>query len=168
MLALHGIFVLVTQHGRQRSPFTPPRSLDALIIYSHMPPSGHILISPMIHDTRTGLEYPAFYTRLYSLITAEAFAAKHRAQFFKLADLFLSSGLVPAYTAAAFAKKMARFAVSAPPAGALLSIAFIHNLIRRHPACMVLLDNPSGENYSSLHAVTRGQGCRRASFDTSA
>ncbi len=53
MLALNGIFVLVTQHG---------------------------------------LEYPAFYRRLYNLISEEAFAAKHRAQFFKLADLFLSSG----------------------------------------------------------------------------
>lgn len=53
MLALNGIFILVTQHG---------------------------------------LEYPVFYMRLYQLITADAFAAKHRAQFFKLADLFLSSG----------------------------------------------------------------------------
>ena len=96
---------------------------------------------------RAGLEYPAFYTRLYNLITAEAFAAKHRAQFFKLADLFLSSGLVPAYTIAAFAKKLARLAVSASPAGAMLAIAFIHNIIRRHPSCMVLLDSPSGAGW---------------------
>lgn len=58
MLALNGIFILVTQHG---------------------------------------LEYPQFYTRLYQLITKEAFAAKHRAQFFKLADLFLSSGEPPGW-----------------------------------------------------------------------
>jgi hypothetical protein len=41
MLALHGIFVLVTQHG---------------------------------------LEYPAFYKRLYNLFNQDAFAAKHRPQ----------------------------------------------------------------------------------------
>ena len=70
----------------------------------------------------------------------------------QLADLFLSSGLVPAYTAASFAKKMARLAVDAPPAGAMMAIAFIHNLIRRHPTCMVLLDNPAssaGDDASS-------------------
>ncbi len=53
MLALNGIFILVTQHG---------------------------------------LEYPDFYPRLYQMVTADSFAAKHRAQFYKLADLFLSSG----------------------------------------------------------------------------
>jgi U3 small nucleolar RNA-associated protein 19 len=113
MLALNGIFVLVTQHG---------------------------------------LEYPQFYERLYQMTTADAFAAKHRAQFFKLADLFLASGLVPAYTAAAFAKKMARLALSAPPAGAMTAIAFIHNLIRRHPSCMVLLDCVPPANAASSAA----------------
>jgi U3 small nucleolar RNA-associated protein 19 len=110
-----------------------------------------------------GLEYPAFYTRLYNLITAEAFAAKHRAQFFKLADLFLSSGLVPAYTIAAFAKKLARLAVSASPAGAMLAIAFIHNIIRRHPSCMVLLDSPSG-GMAAGPSLIRSHASSSASF----
>ena len=39
--------------------------------------------------------------------------------------------MVPAYTAAAFAKKLARLALKAPPAGAMLAIGFIHNIIRR-------------------------------------
>lgn len=43
--------------------------------------------------TQYGLEYPRFYERLYQLITPQAFAAKYRAQFFRLADLFLASGL---------------------------------------------------------------------------
>jgi U3 small nucleolar RNA-associated protein 19 len=101
MLALNGLFILVTQHG---------------------------------------LEYPLFYQRLYQLVTADSFAATHRAQFYKLADLFLSSGLLPAYSAGAFAKKMARLALSAPPAGAMTAISFIHNILRRHPACMAMLD----------------------------
>ena len=46
--------------------------------------------------------------------------ARQRARFFELADVFLSSGLVPAYTAAAFAKRFARLALTAPPAGAHL------------------------------------------------
>ncbi len=52
---------------------------------------------------------------------------------------------MPAYTIAAFIKKMARLAVNAPPAGAMTAIAFIHNLIRRHPGCMVLLDKPAAQ-----------------------
>lgn len=51
-------------------------------------------------------------------------------QFFALADVFLSSPLVPAYTVAAFAKRLARLSLRAAPAGALLAIAFIHNMIR--------------------------------------
>jgi U3 small nucleolar RNA-associated protein 19 len=65
-----------------------------------------------------------------------------RVQFFQLADIFLSSGMVPAYTAAAFAKKFGRLALRAPPAGAMLALGFMHNIIRRHPACMVLLHKP--------------------------
>lgn len=146
MLALNGIFVLVTQHGVPMIAlfnFAAAARPHALFdMGCSLPPPGPP--TDALDPSGPGLEYPAFYTRLYNLITAEAFAAKHRAQFFKLADLFLSSGLVPAYTAAAFAKKMARLAVAAPPAGAMTAIAFIHNLIRRHPACTVLLDNPAG------------------------
>lgn len=47
------------------------------------------------------------------------FVCALRSQFFRLADLFLASGMVPAYTAAAFAKRMARLALTAPPAGAV-------------------------------------------------
>lgn len=43
--------------------------------------------------------------------------AKQRARFFQLADVFLSSSLVPAYTVAAFAKRFARLALTASPAG---------------------------------------------------
>ena len=68
--------------------------------------------------------------------------AKHRARFFSLADAFLASGMVPAYTVGAFVKRLARLALGAPPAGALLALAFMHNLMRRHPATMQLLHRP--------------------------
>jgi hypothetical protein len=38
-------------------------------------------------------------------------------RFLQLADVFLASSMVPAYTAAAFAKRFARIALRAPPAG---------------------------------------------------
>lgn len=68
--------------------------------------------------------------------------ARSRAQFFRLADIFLSSTLVPAYTVAAFVKRFARLALGTSPAGAMIAIAFVHNLVRRHPALAVMLHNP--------------------------
>lgn len=64
--------------------------------------------------------------------------------------------MVPAYTAAAFAKRMARLALSAPPAGALLCLAFVHNIVRRHPACMVLLHRPTAGGAGGAAAAAAG------------
>lgn len=52
---------------------------------------------------------------------------------------------LPAYLVAAFAKRLARLALTAPPAGLLIVLPFIYNLIRRHPSCRVLLHKPSAE-----------------------
>jgi len=60
---------------------------------------------------------------------------------------------MPAYTAAAFAKRFARLALSAPPAGAILAIAFVHNLIRRHPSCMVLLHRPKPVSHQDARST---------------
>jgi len=103
MLALHGIFILVTQHG---------------------------------------LEYPDFYKRLYGLLQPTVLQLASRGRFFKLADVFLSSPMVPAYSVAAFCKRFARLALSAPPHGAMICVAFVNNLLRRHPAITVLLHRP--------------------------
>ena len=92
--------------------------------------------------TRHGMEYPAFYTRLYSLVTPEILRARNRKKFFGLLDKFLKSALVPAYVVAAFAKRLARLALAASPAGALLCLAFVHNLLRRHPPCLIMLRRP--------------------------
>ncbi|KXZ55062.1 hypothetical protein GPECTOR_3g22 [Gonium pectorale] len=117
MLALHGIFLLVTRHG---------------------------------------LEYPRFYERLYQLLVPQAFAARSRSQFFRLADTFLSSGLVPAYTVAAFAKRFARLALTAPPPGACIAIAFIHNLLRRHPALQRMLHDPAAASAAATGTADGG------------
>lgn len=59
--------------------------------------------------------------------------------FLQLLDTCLKSPLLPAYLAAAFAKKLSRLSISVPPSGALVIIALIHNLLRRHPSinCLV-------------------------------
>uniref|UniRef100_A0A6I8NVY1 Nucleolar complex associated 4 homolog n=1 Tax=Ornithorhynchus anatinus TaxID=9258 RepID=A0A6I8NVY1_ORNAN len=64
------------------------------------------------------LEYPGFYQKLYSLLDPSIYHVKYRARFFHLADLFLSSSHLPAYLVAAFTKRLARLALTAPPRGA--------------------------------------------------
>ncbi len=49
--------------------------------------------------------------------------ASQRVKFFQLADVFLASPLVPAYTAAAFIKRFARLSLRTPPAGAPPALA---------------------------------------------
>ncbi|KAM6540679.1 hypothetical protein CsatB_005126 [Cannabis sativa] len=97
------------------------------------------LSSLFILMTQHGLEYPNFYEKLYALLVPSIFMAKHRSKFFQLLDSCLKSPLLPAYLAAAFAKKLSRLSISVPPSGALVIIALIHNLLRRHPSinCLV-------------------------------
>ncbi|KAJ8769949.1 hypothetical protein K2173_009031 [Erythroxylum novogranatense] len=101
------------------------------------------LNSLFILMTQHGLEYPNFYEKLYALLLPSIFMAKHRAKFFQLLDSCLKSPLLPAYLAASFAKKLSRLSLSVPPSGALVIIALIHNLLRRHPSinCLVHREN---------------------------
>ncbi|XP_028938764.1 LOW QUALITY PROTEIN: nucleolar complex protein 4 homolog [Ornithorhynchus anatinus] len=89
------------------------------------------------------LEYPGFYQKLYSLLDPSIYHVKYRARFFHLADLFLSSSHLPAYLVAAFTKRLARLALTAPPEALLMVIPFICNLLRRHPACKALVHRPA-------------------------
>lgn len=91
------------------------------------------------------LEYPDFYKKLYSLLDPSVFHVKYRARFFHLADLFLSSTHLPVYLVAAFAKRLSRLSLTAPPQALMMIIPFICNLIRRHPACRPLIHRPSSE-----------------------
>lgn len=51
---------------------------------------------------------------------------------------------LPAYLVAAFAKRLARLALTAPPEALLMVLPFICNLLRRHPACRVMVHRPEG------------------------
>ncbi|XWS68352.1 hypothetical protein CRYUN_Cryun04dG0082700 [Craigia yunnanensis] len=103
------------------------------------------LSSLFILMTQHGLEYPNFYEKLYALLAPSIFMAKHRAKFFQFLDSCLKSPLLPAYLAAAFAKKLSRLAVSVSPSGALVIIALIHNLLRRHPSINCLVHKEDGD-----------------------
>jgi U3 small nucleolar RNA-associated protein 19 len=65
--------------------------------------------------TRHNLDYPSFYAKLYALLTPDVLASKYRARFFRLLQLFMTSTHLPAYTVAAFAKRLARLALRAAP-----------------------------------------------------
>lgn len=57
---------------------------------------------------------------------------------------------LPATLIASFAKRLARLALFAPPAGVVIVIPFIYNLLKMHPSCMVLIhrDTYGGEELS--------------------
>ncbi|GMH16323.1 hypothetical protein Nepgr_018164 [Nepenthes gracilis] len=124
------------------------------------------LSSLYILMTQYGLEYPNFYEKLYALLLPSIFMAKHRAKFFQLLDSCLKSPLLPAYIAAAFTKKLSRLSLVVPPSGALIIIALVHNLLRRHPAinCLVHQENvdetPLINRISGVESVgTEGNSC---------
>lgn len=115
------------------------------------------LSSLFILMTEHGLEYPNLYEKLYSLLEPSIFIAKHRAKFFQLLDLCLKSPLLPAYLAASFAKKLSRLSLMVPPAGGLVIIALIHNLLRRHPSinCLVHQED-SNEKANDVSSIKIG------------
>ncbi|KAH9919606.1 CBF-domain-containing protein [Fomitopsis serialis] len=88
------------------------------------------------------LDYPAFYTRLYTFLDRDVLHLRHRARFFRLTETFLSSTHLPAALVAAFAKRLARLSLNAPPAAVVMLIPFTYNLLKLHPACMVMIHKP--------------------------
>ncbi|KAI3947819.1 hypothetical protein MKX01_034484 [Papaver californicum] len=113
--------------------------------------SLHILM------TKHGLEYPEFYPKLYTLLVPSVFMAKHRAKFFELLDSCLKSNMVSAYLASAFAKKLSRLVLVVPPSGALIVIALIHNLLRRHPSINCLVHQQADDEYDGDLAIDENE-----------
>ncbi|KAF9000921.1 CBF-domain-containing protein [Hymenopellis radicata] len=98
------------------------------------------------------LDYPSFYTRLYAFLDRDLFHLKHRARFFRMTELFLSSTHIPATLLASFVKRLSRLSLSAPPAGVIILIPFTYNILKRHPALMVMIhrtedDAPDGDPF---------------------
>lgn len=91
------------------------------------------------------LEYPNFYNKLYELFDESILHVKYRSRFLRLVDIFLSSTHVAANAVASFIKKLSRLALYAPPAAIVAVVPFIYNLLKRHPACMIMIQRPDYE-----------------------
>ncbi|KAG1762500.1 CBF/Mak21 family-domain-containing protein [Suillus occidentalis] len=89
------------------------------------------------------LDYPSFFTRLYAFLHRDVLHLKHRARFFRLTELFLSSTHLPATLLASFVKRLSRLSLNAPPAAIIMVIPFTYNILKRHPALMVMIHKNS-------------------------
>ncbi|KAF9810195.1 hypothetical protein IEO21_07080 [Rhodonia placenta] len=95
------------------------------------------------------LDYPSFYTRLYTFLDRDVLHLKHRARFFRLTELFLSSTHLPAALVAAFVKRLSRLSLNAPPAAIVMIIPFTYNLLKRHPALMHMIHRVADDDERS-------------------
>ncbi|KAI3921955.1 hypothetical protein MKX01_005644 [Papaver californicum] len=118
--------------------------------------SLHILM------TKHGLEYPDFYPKLYTLLVPSVFMAKHRAKFFELLDSCLKSNMVSAYLASAFAKKLSRLVLVVPPSGALIIIALMHNILRRHPSINCLVHQQADDEFDGDVAIDENESGKKS------
>jgi U3 small nucleolar RNA-associated protein 19 len=85
------------------------------------------------------LDYPSFYTRLYAFLDHDLLHLKYRSRFFRLAELFLSSTHLPATLLASFVKRLSRLSLAAPPSSIVITIPFVYNILKRHPALMRMI-----------------------------
>lgn len=106
------------------------------------------LIFILIH--KYNMSYPNIYKKLYSMFEPECFHMKFKARLFYLGDIFLSSSFLPECLVAAFAKRLARLALVAPPQDIIIILYFIANLIIRHPGLKRLLVSQSNQERELL------------------
>ncbi|KAH0537092.1 hypothetical protein FGG08_006094 [Glutinoglossum americanum] len=85
------------------------------------------------------LDYPMFYQKLYIMLDASIMHSRHRSRFFRLLDTFLASTHLPAALVASFIKKLSRLSLQAPPAGIVVVVPWIYNLLKRHPTCTFMI-----------------------------
>lgn len=91
----------------------------------------------LIH--KHNMSYPNIYEKLYMMFEPEIFHMKYKPRLFHLADIFLTSTHLPETLVAAFAKRLARLALVAPPQDIIIITYFIGNLIIRHPGLKRLI-----------------------------
>ncbi|KAK8055536.1 CBF/Mak21 family protein [Apiospora rasikravindrae] len=85
------------------------------------------------------LDYPSFYTKLYSLLDSDILHSKHRSRFLRLLDTFLNSTHLPAALIASFIKRLARLSLNAPPAAIVSIVPLFYNLFRKHPSTTFMM-----------------------------
>jgi len=103
--------------------------------------------------TEYNLDYPSFYIRLYAFLDRDVLHSKHRARFFRMAELFLASSHLPATLLASFVKRLSRLSLNAPPAAIVMAIPFTYNILERHPALMVMIHRLPVEDDADVSTV---------------
>lgn len=99
-----------------------------------------LALSGLFHLMQTkNLDYPDFYTKLYSLLDDDLLYSKHRSRFFRLLNTFLSSTHLPAVMVASFIKKLSRLALHGPPAGIVAVVPWVYNMLKAHPTCTFMI-----------------------------
>ncbi|SMQ45945.1 unnamed protein product [Zymoseptoria tritici ST99CH_3D7] len=99
--------------------------------------------------TAKNLDYPDFYTKLYSLLDEDVLHSKHRSRFFRLLNTFMNSSHLPAAMVASFIKRLSRLALQAPPGAIVWAIPWIYNTLKQHPPCTFMLHRP----YHPSHTI---------------
>lgn len=89
--------------------------------------------------TQKNLDYPEFYTKLYSLLDADLLHSKHRSRFFRLFETFMSSTHLPAALIASFIKRLSRLALQSPPGSIVWIVPWVYNMLKQHPPCTFML-----------------------------
>lgn len=92
--------------------------------------------------TERGLDYPDFYTKLYSMLDEDVLHSKHRSRFFRLLDQCMSSSHLPAAMVASFIKRLSRLTLQAPPGAIVWVVPWVYNMLKRHPSCTFMLHRP--------------------------
>ncbi|KAM0200957.1 hypothetical protein ACHAPA_011261 [Fusarium lateritium] len=102
------------------------------------------------------LDYPSFYSKLYSLLDRDILHSKHRSRFFRLLDSFLGSTHLPAALVASFIKRLARLALNAPPGAIVFVTPWIYNLLKRHPTCTFMIHREVQDPEAKKHVDEHG------------
>jgi U3 small nucleolar RNA-associated protein 19 len=99
--------------------------------------------------TEKNLDYPDFYTKLYSLLDEDVLHSKHRSRFFRLLEKCMSSTHLPAAMIASFIKRLSRLALQAPPGAIVWIVPWVYNQLKQHPPCTFMLHRP----FHPAHAI---------------
>lgn len=85
--------------------------------------------------------------------------------------LYHSCRLLPASLVASFIKRLAQLSLSAPPAAIIMIIPFIYNLLKKHPACMMMLQSetilPEGFVYVEPFNASEKDPLKSGALDSS-
>eukprot|EP01063_Lacrimia_lanifica_P009249 TRINITY_DN16257_c0_g1_i1.p1 TRINITY_DN16257_c0_g1~~TRINITY_DN16257_c0_g1_i1.p1 ORF type:complete len:490 (+),score=226.32 TRINITY_DN16257_c0_g1_i1:72-1541(+) len=97
-----------------------------------------------------GLEFPAFFEKLYQLLTPDVCVMKQRGRFFDLVGKFLGSVGLSAAHLAGFVKRMCRLSLHAPTPAVFFLMTLVKVVLLRNPQLMVLIHRerktlPDGE-----------------------